>query len=190
MDSSYSINKIVYEDTIVQIIDDFKEEILSYDNEDINLRYLLAVDYQIIDFDEDIISLCLDIYPYMGGAHGMVYFKTINFDIGKNRLIELKDLFMPGYDYAGTISRYCRSDLTMQMKEMGFQPDEKWIEDGTDPDYTDTLTNFLIAPYGLIMKFPAYQVAPYAAGDFSVTIPYSQFEGFIKPDSVVKKYSS
>jgi len=75
------------------------------------------------------------------------------------------------------------------MQKRGFQPDEKWIKDGTDLDHTDTLTNFLIASYGIIMKFPAYQVAPYATGDFSVTIPYNQFEGFIGTDSVVKNYA-
>ena len=184
-----SINKIVYDGTIAPMIDDFKDEILSYDYEDINLRYFLAIDYQVINFNENIISLCLDIYPYMGGAHGMLYFETINFDIERNRLIELKDLFEPGYDYAGTISEYCRRDLPRQMKGRGFQSDEEWIEDGTDPDYTDTLTSFLVAPYGIIMKFPAYQVAPHAAGDFSVTVPYVLFEGFMDPDSVIKEYA-
>ena len=184
-----SINKIIYDGTIAPMIDDFKDEILSYDYEDINLRYFLAIDYQVVNFNENIISLCLDIYPYMGGAHGMLYFETINFDIVRNRLIGLKDLFEPGYDYAGTISEYCRRDLIRQMKERGFQPDEEWIEDGTDPDYTDTLTSFLVAPYGIIMKFPAYQVAPYAAGDFSVTVPYVLFEGFMDPDSVIKEYA-
>ncbi len=184
-----SINKIIYDDTISPMIGDFREEVLSYDDEDIDLRYFLAVDYQVAAFDENIISLCLDIYPYMGGAHGMLYFETINFDIGRDRLIGLEDLFEPGYDYAGTISEYCRRNLIGQIQDRGFQPDEEWIEDGTDPDYADTLTNFLVAPYGLIIKFPAYQAAPYAAGDFSVIIPYSRFEGFIDPDSVIRKYT-
>lgn len=176
-----SINKTVYDDTIVPMIDDFKEEVSSYDYEDENLNYFLSVDYQVVAFDENIIALCLDIYPYMGGAHGMLYFETFNFDIGKNRIIGLEDLFEPGYDYGGVISEYCRTDLIEQMQERGFEPDGEWVEDGTDPHNADNFTNFLITPYGLIIKFPAYQVAPYAAGDFSVTIPYGQLEGFIGP---------
>ncbi len=176
-----SINKTVYDDTIVPMIDDFKEEVSSYDYEDENLNYFLSVDYQVITFDENIIALCLNIYPYMGGAHGMLYFETFNFDIGKNRIIGLEDLFEPGYDYGRTISEYCRTDLARQMQERGFEPDEGWIEDGTDPHNADNFANFLITPYRLIIKFPAYQVAPYAAGDFSVAIPYDQFEGFIGP---------
>lgn len=154
-----------------------------------SIRYFLGVDYKILTFGEDIISLCLEINPYMGGAHGMLYFETINFDIGGNRIIGLEDLFEPGYDYPGIISEYCRRDLIMQMQERGVQPDWEWIEDGTDPDYIDTLTNFLVAPGGLIIKFLGYRVALYAAGDFSVTIPYDKFEDFMNQDSVIKDHA-
>lgn len=176
-----SINKIVYDDTIVPMIDDFKKEISSYGYEDENITYYLSVDYWIAAFDSNIISLCLDIYPYMGGAHGMLYFETINFDLEKNRVIGLEDLFGSGYDYAGAISEYCRGDLTEQMQKMGLEPDLEWIEEGTDPKNMDNFTSFLVTPRGLVMKFPAYQIAPYAAGDFSVVIPYGRLEGFIGP---------
>ncbi len=184
-----SINKIVYDRKVLSTINDFKDDIASYTDESIGLNYFLAIDYSVLMYDKNGISLCLDIYPYMGGAHGMLYFETINFDFEKNDLIKLKDLFVPGYDYLNIISRYCREDLIRQMKERGFQPDEEWIEDGTDPGYMDTFTNFLITPSGLIMKFPAYQVASYAAGDFSVNIPYDRFEGYIDPHSIIASYN-
>jgi hypothetical protein len=63
------------------------------------------------------------------------------------------------------------------MQERGFTVDEEWIGDGTDPSYTDTFTDWLISTRGLIIKFPAYQVAPYAAGDFTVVIPYGELGG-------------
>lgn len=150
-----SINSSIYDGLIKSMIDDFKTEVSSYDYE-----------------DENIIALCLNINPYMGGAHGMLYFETINFSIEEDRILALEDLFIPGYDYESVISEYCRMDLIGQMQERGFMPDQEWIADGTDPDYEDTPTGWLISPRGLIMKFPAYQAAPYAAGDFTVIIPY------------------
>jgi len=184
-----SINKIIYNRKVLSTINNFKDDIASYKDESIGLNYFLTIDYSVLMYDENGISLCLDIYPYMGGARGMLYFETINFGFEKNDLIKLEDLFMPGYDYLNMISEYCREDLIKQMKERDFQPDEEWIEDGTDPGYTDTFTNFLITPSGLIMKFPAYQVGPYAAGDFSVNIPYDRFEGYIDPHSMIAGYN-
>jgi hypothetical protein len=108
----------------------------------------------------------------------MQYFKTINLSIDENSILKLEDLFKHGYDYMGVISKYCRNDLICQMQKRGFMPDEEWIGDGTDPSYTDTFTNWLLSPQGLIIKFPAYQVGPYAAGDFTVIIPYDELEGF------------
>ena len=172
-----SINRCIYDELIEPMIDDFRSEVASYDYEDENINYFLAVDYEVISFDEDIISVCLNINPYMGGAHGMQYFETINLSIGQNRIMELSDLFEPGYDHMGAISQYCRMDLIYQMQDRGFMPDEECIEDGTDPSYTDTFTSWLISPRGLMIKFPAYQAGPYAAGDFTVVIPYEVFEG-------------
>ncbi|MCJ7666311.1 MAG: RsiV family protein, partial [Actinobacteria bacterium] len=83
----------------------------------------------------------------------------------------------------------CRGDLVKQMNEIGAQPDEKWIEEGTDPAfYTDLFASFLVTRSGLIIKFPAYQVGPYAAGNFSVNIPYDLFKGYINPQSIIADY--
>ena len=184
-----SINKSIYDETVLFLIDDFKNEIISYEDEDIDLNFFLGIDYTIVTYDGKSISLCFDIYRYMGGAHGILYFKTINFNLEKMDLIELGDLFVDGYDYLGAISEYCREDLIKQMKEIGAQPDEHWIEDGTDPGSTDTFSNFLATPSGLIIKFPVYQVGPYAIGVFSVNIPYEHFEGNINPNSMIADYN-
>jgi len=183
-----SINERIYDGTVIPIINAFKEEILSYDYEDENLIYFLTVDYRIVTFDNNMISLVLETYPYMGGAHGLLYYRTFNFDLGKSSMIGLEDIFMPGYDYASVMSEYCRSDLALQMQERGFDVDMDWIKEGTDPDRSSNFMNFLVTPEGLLIKFPAYQVAPYAAGDFSVIIGYDCFEGFISPDSPVNEY--
>ena len=75
------------------------------------------------------------------------------------------------------------------MNDRGFEPDKQWLEDGTDPSYIDNFTNFLVTPSELIIKFPAYQVAPYAAGDFTVNIPYEEFEGNLNPESIIRDYN-
>ena len=70
---------------------------------------------------------------------------------------------------------------------MDVQPDFEWIKKGTDPVFEDNYSQFLVTPEGLIIKFLAYQVAPGAAGDLSVKIPYVLFKENINPASIIYK---
>jgi hypothetical protein len=185
-----SINKIIYEQKVLPVIDDFKDEVSSYQYTEFSYYYYLTIDYSVVMYDENGISICLDIYPFLGGAHGMLYFETVNFDLEKMSLVELKDLFVAGYDYPGIISDYCRGDLARQINERGFEVEMQWLEEGTDPENTDNFINFLVTPSELIIKFPAYQVAPYAAGDFTVNIPYQEFEGSLDPEGILGNHAS
>jgi hypothetical protein len=184
-----SINKIIYEQKVLSTINDFKDEVSSYQDEDFDLNYFLTIDYSVVMYDENGISLYLDIYPYLGGAHGMLYFETINFNLAKMSLVDLGDLFADGYDYLSMISDYCREDLTRQINDRDFEPDMQWLEEGTDPGNTDNFINFLVTPSELIIKFPAYQIAPYAAGDFTVSIPYEEFKGNLNPGGILGNYA-
>ena len=136
-------------------------------------QYMLTIEYEVISYTDKVISLLLNISPYLGGAHGMTYLKTFNFDLENNRLLELGDIFNPDSDYLAYISGYCRQDLEKQMLFMQTEPDNDWINEGTDPAVLQNYSRFLLGPEGLIIRFEAYQVAPGAAGDFSVLIPYS-----------------
>jgi hypothetical protein len=183
-----SINKIIFEQKVLPAIDDFKDEVSSYQYTEFSHYYFLTIDYSVVMYDENGISVYLDIEPYLGGAHGMLYFETINFDLEKMSLVELGDLFISGYDYLYTISEYCREDLSRQINDKDFEPDTQWLEEVTDPDDADNFINFLVAPSELIIKFQAYQVAPYAAGYFTVNIPYEEFEGNLNPEGIIGDY--
>jgi len=178
-----TINKMIYEQKILSIINNFKEEISSYGDED--PIYSLTIDYSVYMYNENGISVCFEINPYLGGAHGLQYFETINFDIEKMDSVEINELFISNYDYYSSISKYCLESLERQVRERGFEPDMQMLESGTDPAYADNFKNFLLSPNGLIIKFPAYQVAPYAAGSFTVIIPYEEFGNNLNTESIV-----
>ncbi|MEA2016739.1 MAG: DUF3298 and DUF4163 domain-containing protein [Actinomycetota bacterium] len=184
-----TINRIIYDQKILSTINNFKEEIYSYEDESFDSNYFLTIDYSIYMYDENGISVCFDIYPFLGGAHGLLYFETINFDLEKMEQVEMGELFVSDYDCYNLISGYCRESLGAQIKERGFEIDNQLLKNGTDPDFPDNFKNFIVSPYGLIIKFPAYQVAPYAAGSFTVNIPYSEFEDNIDPDSLIGNYN-
>ncbi|MBN1298581.1 MAG: DUF3298 and DUF4163 domain-containing protein, partial [Actinobacteria bacterium] len=179
-----TLNKYIYEDTVLGIINSFKEEISSYDGNNSGSeasggwQYTLAIDYSVLTYNNNLISALLNIYPYMGGAHGMNYFVTFNYDIANNRILSLADVFKKGFDYFSFLSDYCFEDLKNQVKSSGDEPDTDWIKAGTDPAFEENFSNFLLTPQGLVIKFPAYQVGPGAAGDFSVLIEYDENMNF------------
>ncbi len=116
-------------------------------------------------------------YKFLGGAHGITLFKTFNFDLKNNKIVTLRDifnqeLFKTEYDHLKFISDYCRNDLENQQRKTGFDPYISWINQETDPLNKDNFSNYLLTNESLIIKFLSYQVAPGAAGDFSVLIPY------------------
>jgi hypothetical protein len=49
--------------------------------------------------------------------------------------------------------------------------------------------NWNITPDGLMITFDEYQVAPYAAGPQTVTVPYSELRGLINPEGVLKQFT-
>jgi hypothetical protein len=175
-----TLNKYIYEDTILDIIDSFKDEISQYDEDEVNgdaslgWQYTLAIDYTVPVFNNNLVSVLLNIYPYMGGAHGLNYFATFNYDIANDKLLSLADIFKPGFAYLSFLSSYCFEDIKNQVKSTGTEPDTDWIKAGTDASFEDNFANFLLTPDGIVIKFPAYQVGPGAAGDFSVLIKYDE----------------
>ena len=173
-----TLNKYIYKDTVLGAINDFKKEASNATSE---LKYLLNTDYNIVMFNEEFINLSLEINTFLGGAHGMYYFKTFNFDLKENKLLTLSDIFLPGFESLLYLSDYCFVDLKKQISEMGMEPDEEWIRKGTDPTILENFANFLITSEGLVIKILPYQAAPGAAGDFSVKIEYEKLKSFIKP---------
>lgn len=131
----------------------------------------LWVDYEVSQYRDWLVSYKFTIYEYTGGAHGNTAFQTFNFDLQNEREILLSDLF----DEAGLtqVSEIAQE----QLKEtLGDMVDEQWLADGTAPT-PENYQNFVFTEDSLVFTFPQYQVAAYAAGPQTVTIPLSDLVG-------------
>jgi len=183
-----TINSYILNESVIPTKDDFiksVEESGAIDDEQIFWQYYLQVDYSVLMFNDYAISVNQDIYNYMGGAHGISYFETFNYDIVNNKMLKLDDIFKPEYEYLVFLSDYCTKDIARQIRNTDTEPEEDWIREGTDPSVSENYSHFLITPDSLIIKFLSYQVAPGAAGDFSVKIPYDLIMDNINPDSII-----
>jgi hypothetical protein len=137
----------------------------------------LDVTYEEFEHGAALRSVVFTIYTYTGGAHPNRYFLSTTVDTIADRALTLEaDIFQPGADVIAALQPLVVADLTAQQAEYA---DADWINTGTD-ELTD-YTAWAIDTGDLVLFFPPYQVAAYAAGDFTVRIPVDNLSGVINP---------
>jgi len=109
-------------------------------------------------------------YP-LGAAHGMPLQEYVHLDTKTGTFYELKDLFKAGSDYTAVLSEIVQKQIEEKADEMGV-----WIDsyDGIRPDHA-----FYLTEDGLNLYFYPYEIAPYAAGFPTFTIPFGDIEDLI-----------
>lgn len=130
--------------------------------------------YNLVYQRGDLWSFKLNFYGYAdGAAHPFQYSLTINYDLEKGRKLSLGDLFAEDAGYLKAISSYSIAELSK--RDIGFYGG---FERGAEPT-SENYRNWNITNEGLLITFDEYQVAPYAAGAQTVTIPYGELRPLI-----------
>jgi len=155
---------------------EFKSSMAENTAEDIKnlpkgMNFDLEVGYTIEHVSEDLISVNFGRYEYTGGAHPNHWTFTLNYDLEKNRTLQLADLFKHESNYLEIISRHSIASIK---KQQGEYADEEWIGRGAGPKL-ENFKSWVVTEKGFKFNFDPYQVGPYAAGDFTVDIPYEKF---------------
>lgn len=127
-------------------------------------------------------SFVFQIYEDTGGAHPNVYYKTFVFD-AQGMEVRLADLFKPDAQYLDELSTLAYADILRQApSRFGTALDENqkdWVRTGTAPS-TETFQSYYLDGENLVLIFPPYQVAAYAAGKFETKIPFSNLSRILK----------
>jgi hypothetical protein len=144
----------------------------------------LYINYQPGIVNEDFIAIQFAFDAFYGGAHGVKYFRQLNFDVANKKVLQLPDLFIDKSDYLTPISAYCRNDLLSRVDKIG--SDSLMVAEGLSPELAN-FNDFELTSQGIKIYFPPYQVAPYASGPQEVKIPYAVLEKILRPDGVWKK---
>lgn len=119
-----------------------------------------------------------DIYLDSGGAHPNAYFRTFVFDAEGNE-IKLPQLFLPNSDYLSRIASTSLAQITETLwTRLRVDPTGSIFAEGLAPK-EENFANFVIDEDELVLLFPPYQVAAYAAGPFEVRIPLSDFSDIL-----------
>ncbi|MGN7479346.1 DUF3298 domain-containing protein [Solibacillus silvestris] len=110
--------------------------------------------YEIKNNQRQVLSLSLSNYTYhQHAAHGMTYIQSLTFDLEKERICTLGDLFKPGSDYVKRISDLV--ELQIQARDIPLLGEFTGIQPNQD---------FYIADKALVIYFQLYEITPYVVG--------------------------
>lgn len=121
------------------------------------------------------ITVKVDLYPYLGGAHPDHDIFTVSFDTAAYVMIALSDLFVDGSNYLNRLSTLSEKALFEKYPELGFAFNDPTYRRGFAPE-EENFSRWALTDSGFIIFFYEYQVAPYAAGALDIEIPYASVE--------------
>lgn len=129
------------------------------------------------------LSTYFDRYEYTGGAHGITYRFSDNWELQTGERIEMKDLFRPGENYKEKITAQI---IKIAEKEMQDNP-YIYFE-----DYKSLIVkyfnekSFNLKPKTLSVYYQQYDIGPYVSGIIVFEIPYESL-GIEKPSCIKTK---
>lgn len=122
------------------------------------------------------ISYVLYFYEFEGGAHPSSWTKVLNFDATDGKEIVLDDIMKEGYTdiliplIEAGIARYFEVETMADVIENAFL----FQEDIYVPQ------NFILSKDKITFIYNRYEIAPYAAGEITVEIPYTDIEEILR----------
>lgn len=146
-----------------------------------NHKLNIYVKPQVINPQGPVATVRINASHYLGGAHGSSAQHYLNFDLAQQQVLSLEHILQAG-------KRKAFNDVV-------FQHYQQWVKQ-TQPDISfdeyqkmwsfQIPENFFLSPQGLIIQYGEYQIAPYAMGLPSLTIPYQDLQGILKKSYLPK----
>jgi hypothetical protein len=148
------------------------------------------VSHKVVFASDEVVSVFFYIEGYRwGAAHSFHHPVTFNFDLKAGRELKLAQLFKPGSDYLGTISRLCAEDLVRQ-REAGHLNGGGYSRPEDLEPKAKNFDAWVVTPGGLVFIFEEYEVAPYADGEPKVLIPFDRLKEFINPRGALARLAA
>ena len=155
-------------DNFIKSYEETREDFSEYD-----LPWEATVDGKIAYRSPEIISLKFNTYMFTGGAHGYRSTNYLNFDPESGERIKTSDLFTS--EFEEFVEKDFRekqnipADSNINSTGMFFENDEFHLP-----------ANIGITEDEIILHYNAYEIAPYAEGDFVMSYPRALIRKYMK----------
>jgi hypothetical protein len=124
----------------------------------------------------EIVTLEVSEYSFLGGAHGNGTINYYNYTIPDGKLLALKDLF-PDINQLNKIAeeyfrkQHMQGDMTAGFNEYEFEFENNRFS---------VNENFRLTTNGLQILYNTYEIAPYVLGDQLIEIPWERVQPLLK----------
>lgn len=166
-----------------QFLQDYKD--FKKTNPSSPMFFTLDSKVNVVRQDSSLVGLEFTGYQFTGGAHGATFTRYVNWDVAAKKKILLDDIFKGNYE----------AELT-KIGEKIFRKQENLGDTASlaanyfFKDAKFSLNqNFLITPIGIKFLYNQYEIKPYAAGQTTLEIPYTEIKTLLKPGTVTARYS-
>jgi hypothetical protein len=153
-------------------------------------NYAQSLSYTTELFQDGLLSLVIQGYSYTGGAHGLPWMTGITVGLEKGERYQLGD-FIKAESLKPFMQRI-RRQLLDEWDEALFEEArteiESFVNDGSQiaADQQETFANledFYVTPQGFVFYWNVYEIAPYAAGQQTVFVPFDSVRDDLIPNS-------
>lgn len=145
--------------------EDFNAVYQDYANDDAyNLHYSLDLKISYNGTYKGVIGFTVFFTTYTGGAHPMDSFITLNYGITTGQILELKDIFKPGFE---------KNLPTMLLEKLDTEVlFNKFV--------IDLPEQFTFQKEGINFIYNRYEIAPYVAGPQEALLNYTEMDNILK----------
>ncbi len=143
------------------------------------MQYVQSVGYDVELLQDGLASLVIQSYSYSGGAHGLPWLHGVTLTVPEGRRLRLGDLVKP--DRLKPLLQMVRRQLVDEWDEAlipeaaaAFSAYVGDANPATDEELRELAAyeDFYLTPNGFVFYWNVYDVAPYAAGQLTVTVPF------------------
>lgn len=156
------------------------------------MQYVQSMSYDVELLQDGLASVVIHSYAYSGGVHGLPWIHGVTLTVPEGRRLRLGDLVSE--DRLKPLMQMVRRELVDDWNDALFPEASAalsaFIAD-TNPATAEERTafsayeDFYLTPTGVVFYWNVYDVAPYAAGQQTVTIPYRTIQDWIKSESPI-----
>ena len=159
--------------------EDAKQQNEEMGDEGYEMKYSENITVDIQRRDNKVLSFILNDYTYMGGAHGGGTFIGVSFDVGTGQQITLDDLG-DADSIRDTSKEYILNAIATSSEEARanlYEDDVIDYKEVINEQFSNGYQpEFYLDDVGITFVFQQYDIAPYAAGMISFTVPYSEYD--------------
>lgn len=138
----------------------------------VKYQYEAYSNYEVSYNKNNYLSIPIKTYEFTGGAHGMTYLKSYNYDLSNGKEILFKDLFKEDVDYKKIVDEFIMSQISKN-PNMYFESQEGFKGIGDNQE-------FYIDDDGIVIYFQLYDIAPYYVGIPEFKMTWEEYGKYFK----------